>query len=206
MARTTSLTAVVAVVLGIVLVAAPADAREPTIHVVDDPHDVTVNAEPGGHLTSAELRSVELKWFKATPRTHDRVRFKVKIAQSSAPRDSRRTSQSKSNRWAVPLDAEGWLVRAVHHHHRPEPLGAVPRSTSGTPASGSGFGSTRPRTRCRSASPTGASVRARPAVHIATTTLWTDPETGYLLGGSKDAMHFPQSRAMTGPPGNPSRP
>ena len=82
MAFKSILAAGVAVILGGVLAATPAGAGEPTINVVDDPHDVAIpypGNSPVVAATEAELRSIEIKWFKATPRTDGTVRFKVKI-------------------------------------------------------------------------------------------------------------------------------
>jgi len=93
MARTTLLTAGVAVILGAVLAATPAGAGEPTINVVDDPHDVAIpypGNSPVVAATEAELRSIEIKWFKATPRTDGTVRFKVKIHEIRGTKFSQR--------------------------------------------------------------------------------------------------------------------
>ena len=82
MAFKSILAAGVAVILGVVLAATPAGAGEPTINVVDDPHDVAIpypGNSPVVAATEAELRSIEIKWFKATPRIDGTVRFKVKI-------------------------------------------------------------------------------------------------------------------------------
>ena len=73
MAHRSTLAAGVAVILGAVLAATPAGAGEPTIDAVDDPHDVAIpypGDSPVATATDAELRSIEIKWFKATPRTN----------------------------------------------------------------------------------------------------------------------------------------
>ena len=108
MARKSMLTAGVAVILGGLFLTTPAGAGVPTIDVVDDPHDVTIYSgyDPDDTVTGADRRSIELKWFKATPRTDDMVRFKVKIDQ--VLRTARFEQQIHIQMWSVPTSTGDW--------------------------------------------------------------------------------------------------
>lgn len=187
MALKSILTAGAAVVLAGALLDIPARAAaEPTIVVVDDPHDVVMN--PGTPLTRAERRSIEIKWFKATPRTNDRVRFTVKIARVF--RTARFAQEIDIEMYNVPASsAEGWSYGLYTIHTGPNPYASASLD----------FGHICKRLHLRlnrAAKTVSISIPARclgtgtAKVSVNTYTLWTDPETGNLLGPSRDGLRF----------------
>ena len=149
---------ILAVALGVALVDASARATaEPTIVVVDDPHDVAIH--PGTPLTRAEQHSIELKRFEASPATDGRVRFTVKIAQ--VLRTPRFAQHIDIEMYAVPLDAEGWMYGQYTITTGPNPLASADLDFSLMCRRLHVRLDRAPR-RCRWSCPPGASVEAQP--------------------------------------------
>jgi len=140
----------------------------------------------GTALTRAEKRSVELKWFRVTPGSEGRILFAVKLAR--VYRTPRFSQQITVEMRQLPLgSAEERLTEVYTITTGLKPVASVSFAR----------GCRRLRVRLNRTARTVTlsmptrCVGAGPArVRVSTLTLWRDPATGHLLGGSRDLMRF----------------